>query len=846
VAAVVLGAVVCPLAAGEFVPFVIPADWSDTAEINFSSPPIGVKSPRMVARGEHFYVGPKRVRVWGVNMCFGACFPTHGDAQRVAKRLAAFGINSVRFHHMDSSAYPRGIWDRKDPMKLSAEAVDRLDYFIDQLARKGIWTNINLHVSRTHSRYLKLPHPGAGLSYDKMVDIFTPQLIEAQKAYARDLLSHVNPYRKVSYAADPAVAFVEITNEDSLFMWGAEQKLRGLPEFYAKILRERYAAWLKDRYVTTAGLRKAWSAGSQAQGADVLGPMKLGDGGWGLEQHGGCKATVRADAKTKDVRVEISKSDSTQWHIQLNVRGVKVSKGTYYTVTFRARADKARALGVNVGQAHDPWGPLGLNGGAKLTDTWQDFRMGFIATGDDADARVNFQLGGAGTAVELADVRLRPGGRMGLAGGESIERANVALFAQSETPVRSLDRMRFLAETEKGYFDGMRNFVKKDLACGALVTGTIVFGPLGMWAQSDMDFIDAHAYWQHPNFPGRPWDGGNWLVEQKAMVDDPAGSTLFRLASERLKGKPFTVSEYNHPAPNDYQTECVPMLASFAAAQDWDGIWLFTYSHSADNWDRKTMNSFFDIDTNPAKWGFVPAGTAIFREGGIAPVKGELTVAIGGPRGDLGELAKLHLAHDRNMFGIVKERGKVKWGDLLTRRVAMSLGGKTVRTPPAGGKEAKGAVEWLNTTLGKKLVFHAGGSGASVTLGSVEWMDGFKHPHVRTMTAMDSRPLALSERILITFCGRCENTGMQFSKDRRTVGRNWGIAPVRIEALARETVSLPHQGTRKLRCYALAPDGSRGVELDIYDKGDRRVTLDPKYKTMWYLVVREGKAPAER
>jgi hypothetical protein len=48
-----------------------------------------------------------------------------------------------------------------------------------------------------------------------------------------------------------------------------------------------------------------------------------------------------------------------------------------------------------------------------------------------------------------------------------------------------------------------------------MVTGTIVFGPLGLYAQSDMDFIDSHAYWQHPQFPNRPWDSGDWLMNRR-------------------------------------------------------------------------------------------------------------------------------------------------------------------------------------------------------------------------------------------------------------------------------------------------------------------------------------------
>ena len=844
IAATVIAAVACPAPAGEFVPFVIPTTWSPKAEINFSSPAIGPTSPRLVATGGHFFAGAKRVRIWGVNLCFGACFPTHKDAERIAARMAAFGINSVRFHHMDSTAFPRGIWDRKDPFKLSSQALDRLDYLIDQLARKGIRSNINLHVSRTHSRVLKLPNPGSGLNYDKMVGIFTPALIEAQKKYARDLLTHVNPYRKRRYADDPAVAFVEITNENSLFLWGAEQKLRALPEFYATILRRRYAAWLKGRYGTTAKLRAAWNEGSQPLGKDMLGALGAASGGnetgaWRLEQHAGCRATAASVAKTKGVRIEIGKADPTGWHIQFNVAGLKLAKRTYYTLTFRARADKPRSIGASVGQADRPWGGLGLSGSVKLTAEWRDFRLGFAATTGEANARVSFHLSGSDTAVELADVRLRPGGRMGLGASESIEQANVTLYAPSETPVRSVDRMRFLAETEKAYFDDMRKFIKKDLGCGALVTGTIVFGPLGLWAQSDMDFIDGHAYWQHPRFPGRPWDQGNWLIEQKAMVNSPEHSPLFRLAAERLKGKPFTVSEYNHPAPNDNQAECVPMIATFAAAQDWDGVWLFTYSHSADNWDRQVMSGFFDIDTNPAKWGFVPAGTAIFRQGGIVPVRGELTVALGGPRGDLAELAKLHLAHDRDMFGIVKELGKTKWPDLLTHRTAVSIGGKTVRVADTKGGNSRTKILW-DISGAHMSTFDAQGAGAQIFIANVHQLADlpFNRMNVQTITSLDGRPLAQSYTILVTACSRCENTDMRFSLDRRTVGRNWGKAPVRIEV---SDGLWPRQMAGAFTCYALRPDGSRGQKVSLTSGTGPGISYDPKHETMWYLLVRKDK-----
>jgi len=654
----ILTLLAAPSAGGEFVPFVIPADWPDDAEINFSSPPIGTDSPRVIARDGHFHQAGrdgKRVRIWGVNLCFGACFPTHADAKRVAKRLGAFGINSVRFHHMDYQKFPRGIWDARDPMKLSEEALDRLDYFIDQLARKGIWSNINLHVSRTHSRYLKLPNPGAALKFDKIVDIFTPQ-------------------------------FVEITNEDSFFMWGGESKIRNLPAFYAKILAGKYNDWLSKRYQTDLKLSGAWSGGAEPLGADILAETRrTGKGSWSLEQHGDCKAV--AALRVGGVKIQINKADATRWHIQFKLSGWEAIKGQYYTLTFRARAPQSRDISLNVSQADSPWSGLGLQRTVKLGSEWKTFRAGFTATKSDGNARVVFQVGGSKTPVDLADVKLRPGGQNGLQKSESLTKRDVALFTESETHARTRDRMRFLGETEKAYFDSMRTFVRKDLKCGALVTGTIVFGPLGLWTQSDMDFIDGHAYWHHPHFPGRPWDMGNWTVNQTSMVDNLERSPLFGLAASRLAGKPFTVSEYNHPAPNDYQAECVPMITAFAAAQDWDGLWLFAYSHSADNWDRRHFSSFFDIHANPAKWGFVPAGTAIFREAGIAPAIGQVTVGLG----NLAKLTDHHLRHDRNMFALA---GKLTREDVLGKQIVMSLSDKKVASDPERNPHKPANLTW--------------------------------------------------------------------------------------------------------------------------------------------------------
>ena len=837
--------------AEDLVPFVIPERVHPESLIAIpDGPPIYPDGPRVVVRDGHFFRDGRRVRIWGVNLCFGACFPSRADAPHVARRLAAAGINSVRFHHMDNSAFPRGIGDPKDPMKLSAEALDRLDFFIDQLARRGIYANVNLHVSRTHSRYLRLPDADKLRGYDKIADLFTPELIDAQKRYARDLLTHVNPYRKVRYADDPAVAFVEINNEDSLFMWGADDTLRSLPPHYAGLLRRLYADWLKGRYGGEAGVRAAWSAGAVPLGEDLTADPTFrtmaGGGGqakWHLMGHAGCAATAAATPAGR--RLTIDKADDTGWHIQLTQGGLKLKAGGYYTLTFRVRADAPRAISFNVMQDHEPWRILGLNRAADVGKEWTTFREGFTASADDDNARVTFQFGGSKVPVEIADVRLRPGGREGLRDGESIEDATVAVFADSATDARTLDRWRFLAQTEKAYFDGMKAFVQKDLGCKALVTGTIVFGPLGLYGQSDMDYIDGHAYWQHPHFPGRPWDPGNWTIEQKAMVDHPDQSTLFRLAAQRLEGKPYTVSEYNHPAPNDFQAECVPMIATYAASQDWDGVWLFAYSHAADDWSHDAIRGFFDMDHNPAKWGFVPAGTVLFRQGGMQPREGGMVFPLARTPDILSDLAKLQMRHGGNMAAAVCELWDIEQGRLLLQPSAVAIrsgpvpvtGGPTAR-PPAWGMNRQTGRRWLRCVVPAAGVWvgFAGQDEAPVL--------GLKTSFAAVAAVpLDGKELDKTSKVLVTALGRCENTGMKFSADRRTVGRDWGSAPVRIEPVE-GVLAVVLLGGKGWRCQALGPDGRAVSDVPVApaDEDDgtgATLKMSPKYKTMWYLLTRE-------
>jgi hypothetical protein len=339
------------------------------------------------------------------------------------------------------------------------------------------------------------------------------------------------------------------------------------------------------------------------------------------------------------------------------------------------------------------------------------------------------------------------------------------------------------------------------------------------------------------------------------MTDYPGEATLFRLAAERLHGKPYTVSEYNHPAPLDSQAECVSMIASFAAAQDWDGVWLYTYCHSSDDWDRQNLSSYFDIDTNPAKWGFMRAGAAIFREAVVAPVEGRLVAVLAQSSDIVRHLAQLHLMYDLDMFDAVSPACGATRQALLSNQLYVSLRPPSTVEPTV---QSPTKLTW-SVENGKGLYFVGAGAGvlAGDTTKFVQARIDSPAYAVITVTPLDGVPWWNSKKILVTACGRCENTGMNFSEDRRTVGRDWGGPPVQIEAV-QGSVTVPtgpvrnslvggtarggagvSNGAGQWRCEALGPDGMPSQQVAVRIEGEQNtVELSPKYKTMWYLLTR--------
>jgi hypothetical protein len=844
-------------------PFVLP--WDDTTKTVTA---VGALNP--VPAGAHGFIRAKnghfhdekgqRVRFLGVNFVFSANFPEKTDAAKVAARMHKFGFNIVRLHHMDYYHAPQGIFDPrfKDKQHLDPEQLDRLDYLVYQLKQHGIYTNINLHVSRAFTAADGFPETDRFPSLGKVVGFFEPRMIDLQKNYARDLLTHFNPYTKTRYVDEPCIAVIEINNEDTLLgeAWG--ETLAKLPPSYKAELARQWNAWLKTKYSGTDRLKRAWKA-DKPVGPNLLRNADFASGTkhWQLETHAGARADVQIPTEVAPpgvpgnvARLGITTVGKENWHIQLQQAGLDLVAGELYTVSFWARADRQRSLSVNATLDQADWHNVGLSKRLRLGTEWRSFTFVFTAERSLKDHnRLSFLLGDAVGTVELAGLSLQSGVPLDFPQGATLQAGTIPLGRPSPGPAGQ-DWIAFLVETERRYLTALRDYIKNDLKAHANVTcSQASYGGLGgALRESLSDFTDMHAYWQHPEFPRKPWDPVDWRICNTAMTRDTDGGTLARLARYRLAGKPFTVSEYNHSAPHDYQAECVPMLAAFAALQDWDGLYLFDYNGDRRAWDSNKIRNFFSIDSNPAKMAFLPAAALLFLRGDLSPAEEEERLCV--PEGRVVELLSKNGPDIRAAW----EAAGGNWRDALTKRLSVSFVSdrqagvalQLSKSAVLGQRDRKSGIQWqaagtdhpvftADSPSSKLMVGFLGGQRVQLPGWEVQMPATSRNFAALTLSAMDGQPVERSRSLLLTAVARVENTDMRWNADRTSVGNRWGRGPSLAEGVPAELTV--RTLAKSAVVYALDGTGKRQGKVDAkLAEGRLTFAIGPAHKTLWYEV----------
>ncbi len=202
------------------------------------------------------------VKFWGTNLSYREGAPEKQNAELTAARFARWGVNAVRLHKPFGPGW-EGIGDEQDGTKLTPKGLDQMDYFMAKLKENGVYYGLSHTFGYrirpgNRDRYLAYDEIQAGLGGNTYGLInFAEDAQDLMIEMVVYALKHQNPYTGQTWAEDPALAYIELQNEDDIFFYTTENALAKCPT-YRKDLMRRFSEWLKAKYGTQEALANAW------------------------------------------------------------------------------------------------------------------------------------------------------------------------------------------------------------------------------------------------------------------------------------------------------------------------------------------------------------------------------------------------------------------------------------------------------------------------------------------------------------------------------------------------------------------------------------------------------------
>jgi hypothetical protein len=322
------------------------------------------------------------------------------------------------------------------------------------------------------------------------------------------------------------------------------------------------------------------------------------------------------------------------------------------------------------------------------------------------------------------------------------------------------------------------------------------------------------------------------------MVDDPLNSTIVKLSRSVFAGKPYTVSEVNHPNPNEYASEMIPILAAYGAFQDWDGIFIYTFEPTALGNRQPYVADNFDITLDPVKMIQMSVGALLFSRPDVKAARQTVTRSYSTEQ----VIESMRLPESARPYFTPG----FPVGTALRHAVRIeSLNSKPTQSLPPDEPgpyiSDTGELAWyVSREHGGLVTIDTDRTQAMVGFVKANSNRSTRHLAAEvenefcaiTLSSLDSKPIARSETLLLTACSRIENTGTKWNA-RHTLWEVWGEGPTLIEPVKGYLVLGDLEGPVEIRLIPLdgadrsIGDPIRGRRLEIgweIPLGDRPTT----------------------
>ncbi len=245
--------------------------WAFEPERDFFRPEalLDLRSLNETVAGEHGFIGlsadgrdfvrgdGQPIRFWAVNT---GAHPSNieGLLEDHARFLAKRGGNMARFH---GNIAPKG--DGQRMTDFDAGMRDELWKYVAAMKKEGIYMTISPYWAGSVKPKPGWASPREGTDMHGLL-FFDPELQRAYKEWLRAIYVPVNPYTGIALKDDPAVAIIQIQNEDSLLFWS----VGAIKGANLDLISRKYGEWLTAKYGSLEAAAQTWE-GATVNGDDL-------------------------------------------------------------------------------------------------------------------------------------------------------------------------------------------------------------------------------------------------------------------------------------------------------------------------------------------------------------------------------------------------------------------------------------------------------------------------------------------------------------------------------------------------------------------------------------------------
>ncbi len=399
----------------------------------------------------------------------------------------------------------------------------------------------------------------------------------------------------------------------------------------------------------------------------------------------------------------------------------------------------------------------------------------------------------------------------------------------------------FFIEVTQDYYKEMISYMR-EIGVKVPVAGTNwTRNAAHLIAQDAGDFTDTHAY----TSGGKGWRDRHGNFGNAPNVTS-TNNMLPALAFYRLQDKPFFISEWDNPWPNEWRAESSILMASAGALQGWGGFTIHTYRYTHDeNVDMigKPITSgsiagvyyrggVFDTFNDPAKFGLFYHAALIMRRGDVKPASKTVSIKIDSPDDNRGK-ALLLTPEKHRMETVIP--GVTPKGDIIASTdevIVNQENGEVLSDTKELYRNLKKGIGWVDTPKTKAVYGFLGKEDeVAITDLNIDVKTDFATVAISSLT---DDPINSSPNMLLTAVGRAENTDSKYN-ETRTQQLDPGHGPILIDII--EAAIKIKTDKKTLRVMAINPQGLlTGYIPSEYKDGYFSFEIGKEFQSMYYLI----------